>query len=58
MHLDNSPLHTYVLIDLNLKPCYAFLKRAKLTEHEAKIKNYAFGLNGVSKKYVLEKDWN
>lgn len=58
MHLDNSQLNTYILINLDLKPSYSFVKKVKLTEHEASIKNMSFGLNSVRKKYILEKDWN
>ena len=57
MILDNSPLHTYVLINTILRPCYAFIKKVNLTEYEAKTKNYAFGMNGVNKKYTLKEDW-
>ena len=49
--------YTYVLIDTSLRPSYAFINKVKLTEYEAKTKNYAFGMNRVNKKYVLEKDW-
>tara|TARA_B100001093_G_scaffold517018_1_gene597326 strand:- start:687 stop:863 length:177 start_codon:yes stop_codon:yes gene_type:complete len=57
MHLDNSPTHKYILIDTSLKPCYAFISSAYLTEYEAKTKNYAYAMNRAKKKYILKKDW-
>jgi len=57
MYIDNSPIHKYILLDTTQKPSYAFISSAYLTEYEAKTKNYAFKLNRVNKKYVLEKDW-
>jgi len=58
MNLDNSELNTYVLIDTSLYPSYAFIEKVDLTEREAMAKNYAFGLNSIRKKYILEGDWN
>ena len=58
MNIDNSPTEKYILIDKTLKPSYAKIGSAKLSEKEAKIKNYAFAINKVNKKYILEKDWN
>jgi len=49
--------HTYVLINTSLRPSYAFINKVKLTEYEAKMKNYSFRMNRVNKKYVLQKDW-
>ena len=57
MIVDNSLTHKYILIDTSLKPCYAFINSANLTEHEAKTKNLAYAMNGVKKKYILKKDW-
>jgi len=57
MNIDNSQINKYILIDTTQKSCYAFISSANLTEYEAKTKNYAFGLNGVNKKYILQKDW-
>ena len=57
MILDNSPLHTYILINTSLRPSYAFINKVKLTEYEAKTKNYAFGMNRVDKKYIRQEDW-
>ena len=57
MYIDNTPIHKYILLDTTQKPSYAFISSVSLTEYEAKTKNYAFGLNGANKKYVLKKDW-
>lgn len=57
MNIDNSPIEKYILIDKSLRPCYAKIRSVKLTKTEARIKNYAFAMNGVNKKYILEKDW-
>jgi len=57
MNIDNSPMHKYILIDTNLKPCYAKMHTAELSEKEAKVKNYAYTINKAKKKYVLNKDW-
>ena len=57
MNIDNTRIHKYILLDTTQKACYAFISSVNLTGHEAKTKNYAFGLNGVNKKYVLQKDW-
>tara|TARA_Y100001973_G_C5083804_1_gene273822 strand:+ start:294 stop:470 length:177 start_codon:yes stop_codon:yes gene_type:complete len=57
MNIDNSILLKYILINTDLKPSYAFISKTTLTEHEANCKNYAFGLNGINKKWILEEDW-
>ena len=57
MNTDNSLTKKYILIDKSLKPCYAKIHSAKLTKTEARVKNYAFAINKVNKKYILEKDW-
>jgi len=57
MKIDNTPEHKYILIDTSVKPPYAFIHSATLTEYEAQTKNRAFAMNRVNKKYVLEKDW-
>lgn len=57
MKIDNTKIYKYILIDTLKKPCYSFISSVNLTEHEAKTKNYAFGMNKVNKKYILEKDW-
>jgi hypothetical protein len=57
MITDNTPLNKYFLIDTSLKPCYALINSANLTEYEAKTKNYAYAMNRVNKKYILKKDW-
>lgn len=57
MNIDNTPLKKFVLIDTTQRPSYAFLAKAKLTEWEAKTKNYAFAMNGVKKKYILLEEW-
>lgn len=48
--LQNSklPLKKYNLVSNN-----KVVQTVKLTEFEAKTKNYAFGLNHVNKRYVL-----
>ena len=57
MQTDNSPIHKYILFDKNLKPSYAKIQSAYLTEKEAQTKNLAFKMNRVNKQYILEKDW-
>lgn len=57
MNIDNTKIYKYILIDTNREPSYAYLGFGKLTKNEANIKNRAFRMNGVSKKYVLDKDW-
>ena len=57
MIVDNSSTYKYILIDTSLKPCYAFITSATLTEYEAQTKNRAFAMNRANKKYVLKKDW-
>ena len=57
MQIDNSPIHKYILFDKNLKPSYAKIQSAYLTEKEAQTKNLAFKMNRVNKQYILEKDW-
>ena len=58
--IKNSEAQTfkYVLINTSLRPSYALIKRCCLTKYEAQQKNYAFGLNQATKKYILEGDWN
>jgi len=46
----NAPLCEYNLISINFG---IVLGSAKLTEYEAKLKNYAFGLNHSDKRYEL-----
>ena len=57
MRIDDTPEHKYILIDTSLKPSYAFISSAILTEYEAQVKNRAFAMNRANKKYVLKKDW-
>ena len=57
MHIDNTPIRKYILLDTTQRPSYAFIGSAYFTEYEAKTKNYAFAMNRVNKRYVLEKDW-
>ena len=47
-----------VLIYTDLRPSYSLIKRCTLTDYERRVKNYAFGLNQVNKKYILEENWN
>ena len=54
---NNQKLQKYILLDKNLKPSYAKIQSAHLTEKEAQTKNYAFKMNRVNKQYILEKDW-
>ncbi len=58
--IKNSEAQTfkYVLINTSLRPSYALIKRCRLTKYEAQQKNYAFGLNQATKKYILEVDWS
>tara|TARA_R110001592_G_scaffold130031_2_gene343005 strand:- start:8007 stop:8183 length:177 start_codon:yes stop_codon:yes gene_type:complete len=57
MNIDNSPTHKYILIDTNLKPCYAKIHTAELSEKESKVKNYAFATNKVNQKYIKKEQW-
>lgn len=57
MNIDDSPINKYILINTKLKPVYAKISVGYLTQREAQIKNIAFKMNRVNKKYVLEKDW-
>ena len=57
MNTDNSPINKYILINTELKPVYSKILVASLTSREAQIKNNAFRMNRVNRKYVLEKDW-
>ena len=57
MHIDNTPEHKYILIDTSLKPSYAFISSATLTEYEAQVKNRAFAMNLANKKYIRKEDW-
>jgi hypothetical protein len=45
----NAPLCNYNLVTTNGD----YLGRARLTKYEAHIKNFAFGLNHVDKRYEL-----
>ena len=53
MKIDNTPEHKYILIDTSVKPPYAFIHSATLTEYEAQTKNRAFAMNRVNKRYVF-----
>ena len=57
MNIDNSQINKYILIDTTARPSYAKISSATLSTHEAKVKNTAFAMNKVNKKYILEKDW-
>ena len=57
MQIDNSAINKYILLDKNLKPSYAKIQSAYLTEKEAQTKNFAFKMNRANKQYILEKDW-
>ena len=57
MRIDDTPEHKYILIDTSVKPSYAFISSATLTEYEAQTKNRAFAMNRANKKYALKKDW-
>lgn len=57
MNIDNSQIKKYVLINTTARPSYAKISVATLSSYEAKIKNLAFAMNKVNKKYILEKDW-
>ena len=39
MRIDDTPEHKYILIDTSVKPSYAFISSATLTEYEAQTKN-------------------
>ena len=57
MRIDDTPEHKYILIDTSLKPSYAFIHSATLTEYEAQVKNRAFAMNRANKKYIRKEDW-
>lgn len=57
MKIDNTPEYKYILIDTSLKPSYAFISSAILTEYEAQVKNRAFAMNRANKKYIRKEDW-
>jgi hypothetical protein len=46
-------LHDYVLVDNNGKT----YQNVKLTKQEAFAKNQAFGLNHISKRYILKREF-
>jgi hypothetical protein len=54
---DNTKLSKYILINTSERPCYARIHSTFMTEYEVSVKNRAFKMNRVNKKYVLEKDW-
>ena len=54
---DNTKISKYILINTEARPPYARIASAKLSAHEAEIKNRAFKMNRVNKKYALEEDW-
>lgn len=54
---DETKVSKYILIDTTARASYAKLSSATLSKHEAQIKNRAFKMNRVAKKYILEKDW-
>jgi hypothetical protein len=45
----NAQVCNYDLVSLDGE----LLEKAKLTKYEARMKNYAFGLNHVDKRYIL-----
>lgn len=57
MNIDNSQINKYILIDTTLRPPYAKIRSATLSSYEAGVKNKAFAMNKVNKKYILKKDW-
>jgi hypothetical protein len=57
MNIDRSQKNKYILLDKNLKPSYAKIQSAYLTDKEAQTKNLAFKMNQTNKQYILEKDW-
>ena len=54
---DKTEISKYILIDTTARPSYARISSAMLTAYEVSMKNRAFRMNRVSKKYILEKDW-
>jgi hypothetical protein len=52
MNTDNTPLHTYQLIDYSKPPPILPVKESQLTENEAHNMNQAFGLNGTTLRYI------
>jgi len=54
---NNQKLQKYILVDTDQKPSYSRIKSCSLTNYEASVKNIAFKMNRVNKKYILEKDW-
>jgi hypothetical protein len=57
IEINNQKLQNYILLDKNLKPSYAKIQSAYLTDKEAQTKNLAFKMNRANKQYILEKDW-
>ena len=55
---DNSKENKYILVNTKLQAPYARIYSARLSNKEAEIKNRAFAMNKVSKKYILESDWS
>ena len=53
----NINLKKYILIDTTQRSSYAYLGHDYLTEKEMLLKNKAFAMNRVNKKYIKQKDW-
>ena len=55
--INNEPLEKYILIDTTLIPSYSKVKSVKLTQEEALIKNFAYGMNQSKYRYVKASEW-
>jgi len=55
--INNEPLQKYILIDTTLRPSYAKIRSAKLTEQEAILKNLAYRMNRSKYRYVKASEW-
>tara|TARA_Y100000361_G_scaffold32651_1_gene27367 strand:- start:226 stop:405 length:180 start_codon:yes stop_codon:yes gene_type:complete len=55
--INNEPLEKYILIDTTLRPSYSKVKSVKLTQEEALIKNFAYGMNRSKYRYVKASEW-
>lgn len=55
--INNELLEKYILIDATLRSSYAKVKSVKMTQEEALIKNFAYGMNRSKYRYVKASEW-
>ena len=53
MQTDNTPIGTYILIDINHNKQIC---KVKLSQHEFLNKNYAYGLNHSKYRYIKKSE--